>query len=134
MQDGEGAPCCDQPADEFAQGAAFGRDAEPVEPCGVVVLSISIVVAALSMAKLVASEDHRRPVRQQGCRKKIALLPLAELNNLRVVGRSLDAVIPGMIIRVSVAVVLAIGLVMFVVVGHDVVQCEAVMRGTKLDG
>src|SRR3954463_3404439 len=102
MQDGEGAPCCNQPADEFAQGAAFGRDAEPVEPSRVVVLSISIVVAALSVAELVASEDHRRPVRQQRRRKKIALLLLAELDNLRVVGRSLDAVIPRMIVRVTV--------------------------------
>src|SRR4051812_43208606 len=111
MQDREGASCCDQPADEFPQGAAFSRDAEPVEPCRFVVLSIGIVVAALSMAKLVASEDHRRTVRQQRRRKKVALLLLAELDDLGVIGRPFGAVIPRMIVRVSVAVVLAIGLV-----------------------
>jgi len=63
MQNGKRLPCRDQFADEFPQGTAFGRDAEPVEPRCVIVLSIGIVVATLGMAKLVTREDHGRPVR-----------------------------------------------------------------------
>src|SRR6516165_3584798 len=49
----------DQIADETAEILVFGSDMLPVEPRDLVVLTIRVVVAALSPADLVAGEQHR---------------------------------------------------------------------------
>ena len=50
-----------------------------------------------------------------------------------VVGLALDAVVPGAVVVGAVAVVLAVGLVVLVLVGHQVAQGEAVVRGDEVD-
>ena len=66
-------------------------------------------------------------------RQQIALLPLAQLVDLGIVGRPFDAVIPRMVVGMAVAVVFAVRLVVLVVVGDEVVEVEAVMRGDEID-
>ena len=50
-----------------------------------------------------------------------------------VVGLALDAAVPGAVVVGAVAVVLAVGLVVLVVVGDEVAQREAVMGGDEVD-
>ena len=47
----------------------------PVQPGGVVVLAIGVVVAALAVAELVAGQQHRRALRQQQRGQQHALQP-----------------------------------------------------------
>src|SRR6185437_561399 len=102
------------------------------EPRGFVVLRVSIVVATLRMAKLVAREQHRRALGQQHGREKVTLLSFAQRPNLRIIGRAFGAVIPGMVVRMPVAIVLAVGFVVFVVVRDKIVEVEAVMRRDEI--
>ena len=56
-----------------------------------------------------------------------------KLLDLRVVGRAFRAVIPGVIIVVAVAIVFAVGFVVFVVVADEIVERESVVRGDEVD-
>src|SRR4029450_9849766 len=62
-----------------------------------------------------------------------ALLALAQLAYLDVVGRAFGAVVPGQIVVGAVAVVLAVGLVVLVVVRDEVAEREAVVGGHEVD-
>ena len=84
-------------------------------------------------AELVAGQDHRRAVREQQRRQQIALLPFARGADAGIVGRSFDAEIVAAIVGVPVLVVLAVGLVVALVVGDEIVEREAVMRGDEVD-
>src|SRR5690606_10169224 len=50
-----------------------------------------------------------------------------------IVRRALHAVVVGQVVRVAVAVLLAVRLVVLVVVGDEVVEREAVVRGDEVD-
>ena len=73
------------------------------------------------------------PWRQQQRRQEVALLAGPQRQDLRVVGRALDAAVPGPVVALAVAVVLAVGLVVLLVVGDEVAQREAVVRGDEVD-
>ena len=105
----------------------------PVEPVELVVLAVGVVVALLAAPELVAREQHRRALRQQQGGEEVAPLARAQLEDRRVVGRALDAAVPGQVVVVAVAVVLAVGLVVLVVVGHQVGEREAVVGGDEVD-
>ena len=62
----------------------------PVEPADFFILTISVVVAALGATKLIARQHHRRPLRQQQSRQKIAYIGI--------VRRGLSPAIPGAIV------------------------------------
>src|ERR1700756_1466527 len=68
----------DQIADETAKVFVFRSDLFPIRPRDLIVLAISVVVAALCPSDLVAGEQHRNPQRQQHCGKQIALLAIAQ--------------------------------------------------------
>jgi hypothetical protein len=63
----------------------------PVQPADRVVLAVGVVVAGLGAAELVAAEEHRDALRQQQRREEVAALAGAQLQDARVVGRSLRA-------------------------------------------
>ena len=66
--------------------------------------------------------------------RKLRCLARAQRDDrLAIVGRALDAAVPGLVVVVAVAVVLAVRLVVLVVVGDQVVQREAVVRGDEVD-
>src|SRR5690606_40025018 len=60
VQQGQRAADRQQPAREGQQrGAALGPGQGPVDPAGLVVLAVRVVVAALRAAEIVARGDHR---------------------------------------------------------------------------
>ena len=105
----------------------------PVEPVGLVVLAIGVVVAALRAADLVAHQDHRHAQRQQRDGQEVLHLAVAQLLDRRVVGRPFDAAVPTAVVVGAVAVVLAVGLVVLLVVGNEIVEREAVVAGHEVD-
>src|SRR4029450_8699137 len=62
-----------------------------------------------------------------------ALLALAQVPDLEVVGGPLDPAVPGAVVLRAVPVALAVGLVVLVVVADQVIQGEAVVAGDEVD-
>ena len=60
----------------------------PVEPGGVVVLAIRVVVPALCAAHLVAHEEHGRPEGEETGGKEVLHLAVAQLLDGTIVGRT----------------------------------------------
>ena len=54
-------------------------------------------------------------------------------DDVRGLARTLDAPVPAQVVVVAVTVVLAIGLVVLVLVAHEVVQSKAVVTGDEVD-
>ena len=105
----------------------------PVQPGELVVLAVGVVVAVLRVAELVAGQQHRHALREEQRGDEVALLPLAQRDDVRVVGRPFGAAVPAVVVVGAVAVVLAVGLVVLVVVADQVVQREAVVAGDEVD-
>ncbi len=110
-----------------------GVDVLPVEPGDLVVLAVGVVVAALGAAELVAAEQHRHALGEQQGGHQVAALTRPQRHDVGVVGGTLDAVVPRAVVRLAVVAVLAVGLVVLVVVRHEVVQREAVVGGDEVD-
>src|SRR5687767_1573624 len=122
----------DQLLDEADQ-ALCAVVVHPAQPGDLVVLAVGVVVAALAAAELVAGEDHRRALGEEQRRQHVLHLPLAQPAHRLVVGTPLGAVVPGAVVRMPVLVALAVRLIVLVVVGHEVHQREAVVRGNEVD-
>ncbi len=105
----------------------------PVDPGDLVVLAVPVVVAALCAAQLVTVADHRNALGQDRGRNQVALLARSQFVDLRVVGGTLYATVPRTVVALAVVVVLSVGLVVFLVVGHQVSQGKAVVRGDEVD-
>ncbi len=108
-------------------------DLVPVHPADLGVLGVGVVVAALGAAHLVAVRQHRHALAEQQGGQEVALLAGPVGQDLRVVGRALDAVVPGPVVALAVVVVLAVGLVVLLVVRHEVAQREAVVGDDEVD-
>jgi hypothetical protein len=72
-------------------------------------------------------------LRQQQGRKAVAPPATAQRVHLIVVGRTLGARIPGMVVSLAVLIVLTIRLVVLVIVGDEVVEGEAIMDCNEVD-
>ena len=106
----------------------------PVEPGDLGVLAPGVVVAVLGAAELVAAEQHRRALTTAAAWPgSCAAGARAAALISGVVGRPLDAAVPGAVVVGAVAVVLEVGLVVLVVVGDEVAQREAVVGGDEVD-
>ena len=111
----------------------FGVGSGPVHPGDLVVLAVAVVVAALGPSQFVAVGDHRNTLGQQQGGDEVSLLAAAQSVDLGVVGRPLDAAVPRPVVALAVVVVLAVGQVVLVVVGHQITQGEAVVGGHEID-
>ena len=100
----------------------------------VVVLHVGVVVAALGAPHLVAGHEHRRPGREQQRGQQVAGLPPPQPDDRVGCGVPLDAAVGRAVVVGAVPVVLPVGLVVLVVVGDEVAQREAVVRGDEVDG
>ncbi len=87
----------------------------------------------LRATDLVAAQDHRHALGKQQRGQEVALLTLAQGQHRRVVCRAFGAAVPGSIVRLAVAVVVAVGLVVLVVVADEVSEREAVVGGDEVD-
>src|SRR4051812_2459788 len=107
--------------------------AVPVDPRDLVVLAVGVVVAVLSATELIAVQQHRNALREEQGGEEVALLLLAQRNDVGVVGVAFGAVVPGAVVALAVVVAFAIGLVVLLIVGHQVVQGEPIVRGDEVD-
>ena len=120
----------DQPPGERMQ---FLVDLFPVEPGEFVVLAVGVVVAVLGAADFVPRKQHGYALRQHQGDEDVALLARAQGQDIGVVGGAFYTAVPGAVVVGTVAVVLAVGFVVLVLVGHQVAQGEAVVGGDEVD-
>jgi len=100
----------------------------PVEPVGFIVVAVRVVVSATSMAKLVAATNHRDALREKKRRREVFLLPFAQSLHVRIVCWPFCTAVPTPIVIATIRVVFAISFVMLVVVAHEVLKCEPIVR------
>src|SRR5207302_8488543 len=105
----------------------------PVEPGQRVVLAVGVVVALLRVTELVAAEDHRDALGEQEGGEEVALLALAEREDVGVLGGAFGAAVPTVVVVGAVLSVLAVGLVVLLVVADEVLEAEAVVGGDEVD-
>ncbi|GMA31398.1 hypothetical protein GCM10025875_13900 [Litorihabitans aurantiacus] len=122
----------DRPLGEVEQRGLVGVEV-PVHPRQLVVLAVDVVVALLGAADLVAVGEHRHALGQQERREEAALAAAAHLEHALVVRRTLRPGVPGTVVGLAVATVLAVGVVVLVVVGDEVREREAVVRRDEVD-
>ena len=111
----------------------FAAGLRPVHPADLVILAIGVIVAVLAVADLVARQQQRHALREKQAGKLIALAPPAHRENGRIVGCAFDAAIDAQIVVRSVAIVFAVGLIVLVLVAHQVFEREAVVHGDVVD-
>src|SRR5207237_2259874 len=104
----------------------------PIEPADLVVLTISVVVAVLRPAPLIAAGQHWHALRKKKCRQEIPPLPFAQGIDLWVIGRPFDAAIPRLIIIVPVVVAVAVRLIVLFIVADQVVESKTIVRGNEI--
>src|SRR4029077_17775631 len=105
----------------------------PVQPAGFVILTVGVVVTMLASPHFVAHENHRDAERKHRDRQEVFGLPIAQLLYSWIVGRTLDAAVPAPVIARAVAVVFPVGFIVFLVVGNEVVEGEAIVTSHKVD-
>jgi len=106
----------------------------PVLPVKLVIVAIGIVVAELRATHFVAHEDHGYALADEQHGHGVLHLTHAQGVDAGVVGRPFPAAVPTVIVVGSVAVVFAVGLVVLLVVGDEVIEREAVVGGDEVDG
>src|SRR5678815_2269502 len=91
--------------------SAMPLEQSPVEPAGLVILAIRVVVTVLCATDLVAHGEHWRSDGEQQQSEEVPDLTVPELLDGGILGRSLYATVPARVVVGAVAVVLAIRLV-----------------------
>ena len=117
-----------------ARSRAVGPDAFPVDPRDLVVLAVAVVVALLAARELVAAQQHRRAARRGAgspacCASGVAAWRGSRDRRSAPRRRNCSRDCAN-----GRPVVLAVRLVVLVVVGDEIVEREAVVRGDEVDG
>src|SRR5215469_12937359 len=106
----------------------------PVEPRGLVVLVPWVAVTVLRVHEFVAGAEHWSPVRHHQEREEIFDLLLPQFYDFwRHVLIAFPPAVPTRVVAGSIAVVLAVGKVVLVVVRDQIVKAEPVMRSNVVD-
>src|SRR5215475_4994355 len=105
----------------------------PIKPTDLVVLTISVVVAVLCPTPFISAANHWHALGKEKCGEKISSLTIAQRIDLRIISRTFDAAIPGLIIVVAIAVIVLIQLIVLFVVADQIGQCESIVSGDKVD-
>src|SRR5208282_5690787 len=105
----------------------------PVEPTGFIVLAVGVVVSALAAPRFVAHQEHGHAQRKEGHGQKVLNLTMPQLFDGGVVGGAFHSTIPTSVVIGAVTIILAVGLVVPLVIGHQVIQGEAVVAGDEVN-
>ena len=116
---------------EIEQCALFGGQI-PIEPGNRRILTISVIVSVLGLPEFITGQEHRHPLRKKQRGQKIPLLPRTHGANAGIIGRALHATIPTLVVVRPIAVLLAVGFVMLVIVTDQVPQGETIVRGHEV--
>jgi len=105
----------------------------PIHPGDLVVLAVGVVVAALGPAHLVAVGEQGDAPGQGDGGQQAASHPFAHPADLGIVGGAFHPPVAGQVVVGAVPVVLAVGLVVLLLVAHQIGQRETVVTGDEVD-
>ena len=105
----------------------------PIKPADLIVLAVSVIVSVLRSAPFVTAAEHRHALRKKKGRQKIPALTFAQFVDLRVIGWTFHAAVPGLIVIVAVSVVVPVQFVVLLIVADQVGQRETVVRSDEID-
>src|SRR2546422_27482 len=108
-------------------------DERPVEPAQRAVLAVGVVIAELGTSDLVAGHDHRHALREQEDSGEVLDLPAPERLHGAIVCLAFNPTVPAVVLVVPVAITLAVGLVVLLVVADNIVEGEAIVAGDEID-
>ena len=128
MQRGMRLPRPHQPAGELSQPGI----ARPIQPGERIVLTISIVVAALAAAQFIAHGQHGGATGGEQQEQQGAGILGPGREDAGVLARPLHPIVPGDFRCAPVAVLLAIGVVVPALMADKIGQGETVMRGDEI--
>ena len=106
----------------------------PVDPRDLVVLAVRIVVAALGAPEFVTMGDHRHALGEHEGRQEVALLLVAQFDDVLIVCVALSAAVPRTVVVRTIRTALEVRLVVLFVIGDEVTQREAVVCDHEVDG
>ena len=92
-----------------------------------------MLLPCLRAPHFVAHQDHRHAERKHRDGQEVLHLPVAQLLDCGIVGRAFDAAIPASVVVGAVAVVFAVGFVVLLVIGDEIVEREPVVTGHEVD-
>ncbi len=105
----------------------------PVEPTYLVVLAIRVIIPLLGAGHLVPAQQHRSSPRHQEQGDHVLHLPVTKAPYLGIVRGALDAIVRTVILVRAIPVPLPVGLVMLLVIGHQVGQGEPIVTRHIVD-
>jgi hypothetical protein len=125
------AACFDQSRGKVIQSLSM-LVPDPLHPGYLLILAVRVVITLLSAPAFVTSAQHRHALREKKCTKEIALLSPSESVDFWISCRTFGPAVPRLIAVVAVLIVFAARLVVFIVIGNQVRQSVAVMRGYEI--
>ena len=105
----------------------------PVQPGNLIILTISIVIAKLGIAKFVTRQKHRRSPAAHQYGTGIADHPESQIQHFRIIGLSFRPAVPASVIIGSIGIIPSIGFVMFCIIRIQIIQGKSIMTGQKID-
>src|ERR1022692_3825823 len=91
----------------------------PIEPTRIIILAISVVVAALTTPHLIAHNKHGHARRQHDGREKVLHLAVTKPFDYGIFCRAFESAVPASVLGAAVAIVLAIVFIVLVVIGDE---------------
>lgn len=105
----------------------------PVNPGYLVVLAVGIVIPILGVAEFIPCIEHRRPSAAHEDCAGILDQTHSQRIDLRVICLSLFPAVPAPVVIGTVPVFPSVGLIVFPVIGIQVIECKAVMTSQEIN-
>ena len=105
----------------------------PMEPAQRIILAVRIIIALLRTPHLIAHQQHGNTLRQGQHAQKIALLNQSGMQDRELIAGPFHTVITTVIIMTPVTIILTVGVVMLVLIAHQVLKGETIMSSDKID-
>ena len=99
----------------------------PVQPCGLIVLTIHIVIPILCVSKLISRQNAWCSLRKQKQKKSILHLIFAKCHHTSFSAWSFRTAVPTVIIIRTVLIALSVCLIMLPVIRDQVTECKPCM-------
>ena len=105
----------------------------PVEPGNFVVLTVAVIVAVLGVAEFIAGEDHGRAAAAHKDSDGIAHHLAAQLLDDGIIRGPFYPAVPAAVVVGAVRVVPAVGLIVLMIVGKQIIEGKTVVTGDEID-
>jgi hypothetical protein len=115
-----------------AKQCSIGSTKTPIEPANLIILTVAVTVPLLGSPHLVSHQKQRRAKGKEGQSQGISDLAISQLLYRRVLRRALCSAIPRQFVGVAAPILLKVRFVMFVIVGHEIIQREPIVTSREV--